>query len=178
MTALTNWVLVITTLFFCSSSCLVEAQNAPYRNVARPPVLPPSFVPASSSRTMDKETSSTSGAPPFADLARTSTKTDGHPNFPIFSLYHESRTPFMKEARVPVTPLFGSRLQLGIFVTSIDNRNFTEGPFASAGLPRTLGQVRSNDLYGVGVSVPLGRDTGFRGSGSLLQGLSRILQGR
>jgi hypothetical protein len=84
----------------------------------------------------------------------------------------------MKEARVPVTPLFGSRLQLGIFVTSIDNRNFTEGPFASAGLPRTLGQVRSNDLYGVGVSVPLGRDTGFRGSGSLLQGLSRILQGR
>lgn len=61
-------------------------------------------------------------------------------------------------------------------VASIDNRNLTEGPFASAGLPHTLGQVRCNDLYGIGVSVPLGRDSGFSGSGGLLHGLSRILQ--
>ena len=170
MTFPTKRPLVLLALILCASTC-VKGQSAVYRMAARSSMSPLAI----SSRNNDGENAATSRAQAFANLARFST--DEHPNFPFLSLYHESKTPFIRESRVSVAPLFGSRLQLGIFITSIDNRNLMQGPFAPAGLPHMSGQVRSGDLYGIGVSLPLGHESNFGGSETLLHGLSRILHG-
>jgi hypothetical protein len=94
------------------------------------------------------------------------------------SLLHQTKTPFMTQSRVPVAQLPGSRLQVNFFVTSLNNSNLMLGPQAAHETIHPLGQPRSADMYGVGVSIPLGRGPGSGGSQGLLHGLSRILHGR
>jgi hypothetical protein len=93
-------------------------------------------------------------------------------------LLHATRTPFMTEARVPIAQTTGARFQLSFVFTSMNNRNLMLGPGAPPDAGRFLGQPRSTDLYGVSVSIPLGRDAAASGSKGLAQVLSGILRGR
>jgi hypothetical protein len=104
---------------------------------------------------------------------------EGERTFPGSSLLHVTNTPFMSQSRVPVAQTTGGRLQLNLFITSINNRNVMLGPNNVPDGVRPLGQPRSGDLYGIGVSVPLGRGgDSSAGSRGLLHGLSRIVRAK
>jgi hypothetical protein len=95
-----------------------------------------------------------------------------------FSPFHVTKTPFMTESRLPLAQISGARLQLNFFMVSVNNRNLTQGPLVPPQTTQQLAQMRGGDLYGIGVSVPLGRDAGSAGSKSLWRGVSRIVHGR
>jgi len=107
------------------------------------------------------------------DLSRASTNDDNH-TLPGLKALQTTKTPFMTESRLPLAQSSGARVQLNFFVTSINNRNLMAGPNASPEMIHPLGQPRSGDLYGVGISVPLGRNAGSTGSNGLLHGISKI----
>jgi hypothetical protein len=91
--------------------------------------------------------------------------------------FHETKTLFATESRVPVAQIWGARLQVNFFAVTLYTRNVMLGPLASnEALPRPR-QLRSVDLYGIGVSVPLGRDARWEDSKRLWASLSRIVHG-
>jgi hypothetical protein len=91
--------------------------------------------------------------------------------------FHESKTLFATESRVPVAQIWGARLQVNLFAVTLYTRNVMLGPLASnQALPRSR-QLRSVDLYGIAVSLPLGRDARLESSKSLWDSLSRIVRG-
>ena len=97
-----------------------------------------------------------------------------------FSPLQETRTSFVTESRLPVTRIWGARLQVSFFAVTLHTGNVMLGPLASSEAfhrPRQFGEPRSADLYGVGLSVPLGRDARWEGSRSLWRGLTRIVHG-
>lgn len=89
----------------------------------------------------------------------------------------ETNTSFATESRVPVAQIWGARLQVNFFVTTLYTRNIMFGPLASNEAFRRTRQLRSVDLYGMGVSVPLGRGARVEGSRSLWRTVSRIVHG-
>jgi hypothetical protein len=110
------------------------------------------------------------------DLSRASTNEEH--TLPGLRALQTTKTPFMTESRLPLAQSPGARVQLNFFVTSINNRNLMAGPNASPETIHPLGQPRSGDLYGVGISVPLGREAGSTASKGLLHGISRFVHGR
>ncbi len=92
----------------------------------------------------------------------------------LFS-FHETKTLFATESRLPVAQIWGARLEVNVFAVTLYTRNVMLGPLAPV-LQRPM-QLRSVDLYGIGVSVPLGRDARWEGSKSLWRSLSQILHG-
>jgi hypothetical protein len=91
-------------------------------------------------------------------------------------LLEVTRTPFMTESRVPLAQSPGQRVQVNFFIQSLHNKNITEGPLVLPQSNQQLAQQRTSDLYGVGFSIPLGRDAGSAGSKSVWSGLSRALR--
>jgi hypothetical protein len=88
----------------------------------------------------------------------------------------ESKTLFRAESRLPVAQVWGSRLQVNFFAATVHTANLMLGPLASIDAlhrPRGLG---SADVYGIGVSVPLGRDMHEESSKSLWRNLSRVVR--
>jgi hypothetical protein len=102
---------------------------------------------------------------------------DDH-NFAGSSLFQETKTPFMTESRMPIAQAFGSRLQVNFFTLSTINKNIVLGPLALAQSTQALVQPRFGDLYGIGVSIPFGRDRRSGNSQGLWRGVSRVLHGR
>jgi len=91
--------------------------------------------------------------------------------------FHETKTLFVTESRVPVAQIWGARLQVNFSAVTLHTRNVMLGPLASNDSSYRQWQLRSVDLYGVGVSVPLGRDARSEGSKSLWGTVSRLVHG-
>jgi hypothetical protein len=84
-------------------------------------------------------------------------------------------TPFATESRLPVAPLFGAHLQLNISLTTVRNANVMLGPIPAGETLHAPAQARSADLYGFGVSIPLGRGAQVQTSRNLLRSVVRIM---
>jgi hypothetical protein len=117
----------------------------------------------------------TSSALPIPEFHRLDLSSEDHrsPGFPLLDV---TRTPFMTESRLPLTQTPGQRVQVNFFILSLHNKNITQGPLVLPQTTQQLGPQRLANLYGIGVSFPLGRDTGSAGSRSLWHGLSRVLR--
>jgi hypothetical protein len=86
-------------------------------------------------------------------------------------------TPFGTESRLPVAPLLGSRVQLNFSVMTPHNANVMLGPLPARETLHAPPQTRSADLYGFGVSIPLGRAAHIQpSSNDLLHGLRNAMQ--
>jgi hypothetical protein len=99
-------------------------------------------------------------------------------NFAGSSPFHVTRTPFMTQSRLPIAQTSGSRLQLGFFATSTNNQRVLQGPLMIPQSTQALAQPRGIGRYGVGISIPLGREAGSSGSKDLWRGVSRVLHRR
>jgi hypothetical protein len=83
-----------------------------------------------------------------------------HQNPDSLSLFQEIKTSFVAESRLPITQAWGARLQVNFFAVTLNTGNVMLGPLVSSEAsqhPRQFGERRSVSLYGIGVSVPLGR---------------------
>ncbi len=69
----------------------------------------------------------------------------------------QTKTSFITELRVPLAELYGSRVHLGFFILTMQNGNMTLGPLATLQALHSPSQPRSVNLYGVGLSIPLGK---------------------
>jgi hypothetical protein len=93
---------------------------------------------------------------------------------PSFAPIQITKTPFASETRVPVAHIWGARLQLNFSVTTVRNASVMLGPMPSSQTLHAPPQSRSADLYGFGVSIPLGRDAQVEGSKSLWRSFARL----
>jgi hypothetical protein len=95
------------------------------------------------------------------------------------SLFRTTKTPFVTQSRLPLGPLAGSRLQLNFDMTSTNNRSLIAGPLVP---PQTteaaFAQGRTDDRYGVSLSIPLGRGAESAASKGLFSGISRAFRQR
>jgi hypothetical protein len=96
------------------------------------------------------------------------------------SLFRTTRTPFMTRSRVPLAHLPGSRLQINFDATSTINRNLMRGPLVPVQTTeQEFAQGRTDDRYGVSLSVPLGRGGAESGaSNGLFAGIARAFRQR
>jgi hypothetical protein len=101
------------------------------------------------------------------------TEEDQHEIIPL----QVTSTPFATESRVPIAPLLGARLQLNFSMLSIRNGNVMLGPTPAGELLHAPAQARSAELYGFGVSIPLGRGVRVQTSDNLLRSAMRIVCG-
>src|ERR1700693_1023388 len=94
-------------------------------------------------------------------------------NFAALFSYQETKTSFVTEVRMPVaefrlpSQLAASHLRVGFFIQTLHNNNVTFGPLAAAQALHSFSQPRSVSLYGVGVSIPLGKQSSADVSQSL-----------
>ena len=85
---------------------------------------------------------------------------DNHSNARDFSFFRREKTPFSTESRVPIVPLFQSRVQLGFFITSVDNRSIMSGPIAPRGASSRPGAAALRRFLWSRRECPAGK--GFR----------------
>jgi len=71
----------------------------------------------------------------------------------------QTKTSFITELRVPLAELYGSRVHLGFFMLTMQNGNMTLGPLATLQALHSPSLPRSVNLYGVGLSIPLGKQS-------------------
>jgi hypothetical protein len=91
------------------------------------------------------------------------------------SLFQTTKTPFMTQSRMPLAHAWGSRLQFNFDLTSTINRNLIAGPLVPPRMTeQEFVQGRSDDRYGISLSVPLGRGAESGASTGLLTGLARV----
>jgi len=103
-----------------------------------------------------------------------------HQNPTSLFLFQQSTTPFVTESRLRVAQIWGARLQVNLFVVTFHSGNFMLGPLVSNEAfhrPRQVGEPPSFALYGIGVSVPLGRNARWESSTGLWHSLQRIMYG-
>ena len=78
---------------------------------------------------------------------------------------------------MPIAPLLGARLQLNFSMLNIRNGNVMLGPTPASEILHAPAQARSAELYGFGVSIPLGRGVRVQTSENLLRSAMRIVRG-
>jgi hypothetical protein len=100
------------------------------------------------------------------------TEEDQHELIPL----QVTTTPFATESRVPIAPLLGARLQLNISMLNLRNGNVMLGPTPASEILHAPAQARSAELYGFGVSIPLGRGVRVQTSENLLRSAMRIVR--
>ena len=81
-------------------------------------------------------------------------------NFGALVPVQQTKTAFITELRVPLAELYGSRVHLGFFMLTMQNGNMTLGPLATLQSLHSPSLPRSVNLYGVGLSIPLGKQSG------------------
>lgn len=95
------------------------------------------------------------------------------------SLFRTTKTPFMTQSRMPLVHLPGSRLQLNFDATSTINRSLMRGPLVPGQTTeQEFAQGRTDDRYGVSVSVPLGRAAESGATRGLFAGIARAIRER
>ena len=93
------------------------------------------------------------------------------------SLFQTTKTPFMTESRLPLTRLAGSRLGLNFDVSSTSNRSVMMGPLVPGQTTEwEFAQGRTDDRYGVSLSVPLRRGADAGASKGLFAGVARVFR--
>jgi len=100
-----------------------------------------------------------------------------HLNLDSLSPLQETKTLFETQSRLPVAQVWGGRLQVNLFMGTLRTRNFVLGPLSPNDASQRARQLSSASLYGVGVSLPLGRSAGWEGSKGLWRSLQRIVRG-
>jgi hypothetical protein len=103
-----------------------------------------------------------------------------HQNPDSFSLFQQSKTPFVTESRLRVAQIWGARLQVNLFVVTFHSGNIMLGPLVSSEAfhrARQVGEPPSFVLYGIGMSAPLGRNARWESSTGLWRSLQRIMHG-
>ena len=110
---------------------------------------------------------------PRGEKENLSTEEDQHQIIPL----QVTATPFATESRVPIAPLLGARLQLNFSMLNIRNGNVMLGPTPASEILHAPAQARSAELYGLGVSIPLGRGPRAQTSENLLRSAMRIVRG-
>ncbi len=93
--------------------------------------------------------------------------------FPIENM----KTMFVTESRVSVAQIWGGRLQLNCFASTLHMGNIVLGPSVSVEGFRLPG-TRSVDLYGISLRFPFGPGAVSGRSVHIWRGLSRIVDGR
>ena len=96
------------------------------------------------------------------------------------SPFQEAKTSFVTESRLPVAQIWGARMRVSLFKVTLKTGNIMLGPLAANELlhrPSHPGDPRSTDLYGIDVSVPLGRDARWEGSTVPWRSLLRLVHG-
>jgi hypothetical protein len=80
--------------------------------------------------------------------------------------YQETKNSFVTEVHVPVgefclpvPQLRGTSLRFGFFMQTLHNSDVALGPLVATQALHSFSQPRSASLYGVGVSIPLGRQS-------------------
>jgi hypothetical protein len=94
--------------------------------------------------------------------------------------FQQTKTPFVTESRLRVAQIWGARLQVNVFIVTFHSGNFMLGPLVSSEAfhrPRQAGEPLSFGLYGIGVSIPLGRNARTEGSTGLWRSFQRIVHG-
>lgn len=81
------------------------------------------------------------------------------PHFGALLPVQDTKTSFVTELRVPLAQLYGSRVHLGFFILTFQNGNMTFGPLATLQALHSPSLPRSVNLYGVGLSIPLAKET-------------------
>jgi hypothetical protein len=90
----------------------------------------------------------------------------------------ETKTSFFTESLLPFAQIWGARMRVSFFDVTLKTGNIMLGPLASNEALHRLrrpGDPRSADLYGIGVSVPLGRDARWESSTVPWRSLLRIV---
>jgi hypothetical protein len=108
------------------------------------------------------------------------TASSEHQNPTSLFLFQQTKTPFVTESRLLVTQLWGARLQVNLFVITPHSGNVMLGPLILGDAlhrPRQFGEPASFGLYGIGISVPLGRNARWESSTGLWHSLQRIVHG-
>jgi hypothetical protein len=101
------------------------------------------------------------------------------PNFATLFPHQETETSFVTEVRVPIAQLAASNLRIGFFMQTLHNSNVALGPLAATQALHSLSQPRSVSLYGIGVSIPLGKQSTADISSSLpWNALQRFIRDR
>jgi hypothetical protein len=88
-----------------------------------------------------------------------------------------TKTMFVTESRLSVAQIWGGRLQLNCFVSTLHMGHIVLGPSVSGEGFRPPG-TRSVDLYGISLRFPFGPGADSGRSIHLWRGLSRIVDGR
>ncbi|MGB8540850.1 MAG: hypothetical protein WCD49_04350 [Candidatus Acidiferrales bacterium] len=99
-------------------------------------------------------------------------------NFSALLPVQETKTSFITELRVPLAQLYGNRVHLGFFVLTMQNGNLTFGPLATLQALHSPSQPRSVNLYGVGLSIPLGKQSRPEISKNLWTAAERLIRER
>lgn len=99
-------------------------------------------------------------------------------NFGALLPVQQTKTSFITELRVPLAELYGSRVHLGFFILTIQNGNMTLGPLATLQALHSPSQPRSVNLYGVGLSIPLGKQSTSGLSKNLWTAAERLIRDR
>ena len=108
------------------------------------------------------------------------TENYGHQIPDILLPFQQTKTSFVTESRLRVAQIWGARLQVNFFVVTLHTGNTRLGPLDSSEAflhPRQFGEPPSSGLYGIGLSVPLGREARWEGSTGLWRSLQRIVHG-
>jgi len=94
--------------------------------------------------------------------------------------FQQTKTSFVTESRLLVAQLWGARLQVNLFAITPHSGNVMLGPLILGDAlhrPRQFGEPASFGLYGIGISVPLGRNARWESSTGLWHSLQRIVHG-
>jgi hypothetical protein len=108
------------------------------------------------------------------------TESSEHQNPTSLFLFQQTKTPFVTESRLLVTQLWGARLQVNLFVITPHSGNVMLGPLILGDAlhrPKQFGEPASFGLYGIGITVPLGRNARWESSTGLWHSLQRIVHG-
>jgi len=99
-------------------------------------------------------------------------------NFGSLLPVQETKTPFISELRVPLAQFYGSRVRLGFYVLTVQNGNMTLGPLATIQALHSPSLPRSVNLYGLGLSIPLGKESHLEISKNLWSTAERLIRDR
>jgi hypothetical protein len=94
--------------------------------------------------------------------------------------FQQTKTSFVTESRLLVAQLWGARLQVNLFVITPHCGNVMLGPLILGDAlhrPKQFGEPASFGLYGIGISVPLGRNARWESSTGLWHSLQRMVHG-
>jgi hypothetical protein len=99
-------------------------------------------------------------------------------NFNALLPVQETKTSFITELRVPLAQIYGNRVRLGFFVLTMQNGTTTLGPLATLQALHSPSLPRSVNLYGVGLSIPLGKQFRPEISKNLWTAAERLIRDR